>query len=417
MTKSAKIAGLTDHLFRENSGKMVAVLSRLYGLNHIESIMDVVQDTFEAALTKWRFSGVPQNPSAWLMTVAKNKAINAIKRENKTVLFPTPADFFQEHLEGSFPLSPSRAEVEDSQLQLLIVCCHPAISSKNQIILTLNVLCGFGIPEIANGLLMTEEAAKKGLVRSKAVLKQSNLLFNTPLNEMLGEEISTIQTILYLLFNEGYKSTRKKDGINKDLCYEALRLSLLILKVIPERSEIQAFIALMFFSLARFPARIDEEGNWLSLKKQNRKLWSKPLINEGMYHLRKATRSTQVSELHLEALISSVHCSTPTFEKTDWKKISFLYKHLERVKPNSPIVRLNRIISESYLLFSEDLITEIKALEKDFPNAHRYLLYAAKGDLYERLGKSYEAQKAFTEASEHAKSPIDRRFFGGFQSQ
>ncbi|MES2689202.1 MAG: sigma-70 family RNA polymerase sigma factor, partial [Bacteroidota bacterium] len=216
MDNYTNINKLTAHLFRENSGKMIAVLSRMFGLKQIDLVEDIIQDTFETALSKWRFSGVPDNPSGWLMQVAKNKSLNALKRDNKTQSF-SPSVYlahFDAGFENEFDLLLSPGEVKDSQLRLLFTCCHPGFSQKNQIIITLHILCGFGVPEIANALLMNEEAVKKALTRTKSSLRQLDHILQTNVITQWEERIKTVHTVIYLMFNEGYKTTRSKDDTN-----------------------------------------------------------------------------------------------------------------------------------------------------------------------------------------------------------
>lgn len=390
---------------------MVAVLSRIFGLNQIEIIMDVVQDTFESALKKWKFSGIPENPSAWLMTVARNKALNTIKREARSISLSTSKNDLEHAVpDSSFDIIDSEKQVTDSQLYLLLSCCQPEISSKNQVIITLHVLCGFGVPEIANGLLMKDEAVKKALTRSKLLLRKSKNIFEAPLNSKLIEKGETIQTILYLIFNEGYKTTRAKDGISHDLCYEAIRLTRLIHQSNHLCFEASALLALMFFNLSRFPARVTDEGEWLTIEEQDRTLWNKTFIEEGFHYLKLATQSGILSRLHLEAIISSIHCAAASFEETDWGKIVFLHRQLEILEPDSPVISLNRIIAESYINNSESLINEIVALESHFSSDKKSLLYAAKGDLYKRMRKVKDAQNAFRTAIEYSRSPMDTNF-------
>jgi len=389
---------------------MVAVLSRMLGLNQIDRILDVVQDTFETALCKWKFSGIPDNPSGWLMQVAKNKALNTIKRENKIQAFSTSV--YRSEVDKSFEnqfgglLSPQ--DIKDSELRLLFACCHPRFSVKNQIIITLNILCGFGIPEIANALLMNEEAVKKALTRSKASLRESGNLLQTSIITQSAERIKTVQTILYLMFNEGYKTTRGKKAINNDLCYEAIRLARLLEKdnsIVS--SATNALLALMFFNIARFPARLDASDEWLTLEEQDRSKWHTIFIEEGYYYLNIATQSATVTRYHIEAIIASLHCAAPTFEATDWAKIARLYYQLEHIAP-SPLVTLNRIIAESYLSNADS----IKALDelaahKDFKS--NFLIPAVKGDVYKRKGEFKIARAFYEQALSLSVSPADKK--------
>lgn len=410
MTNPHEINAMTAHLFRENSGKMVAVLSRIFGLNNIDSIMDVVQDTFESALTKWKFNGIPVNPAAWLMQVAKNKAINTFKRENKSVTISDSA--FEDHssyeMQIEHLLIPN--EIEDSQLRLLLACCHPTISEKNQVIITLHILCGFGVSEISNALLMNDEAIKKALSRTKSELKQLGNILQTTLPLQYDKRIETVQTILYLMFNEGYKTTRAKEIINNDLCYEAIRLTKLLLKNgVSLSTESNALIALMFFNLSRFPSRLSSEGEIITLEDQDRSKWNSIFIEEGFYYLKIATEETKISRYHLEAIIASIHCTAETFEKTDWSKIVYLYKQLEIISP-SAMLTLNRIVAESYLNISINCIDQIEDLKRE-PSIHKhYLLYAAEGDIYKRQGNKLNAIDAFTKAYQLASSSMDKQF-------
>lgn len=413
MSNTDNINQLTAHLFRENSGKMVAVLSRMFGLGQIDVVLDIVQDTFETALSRWRFAGIPDNPSGWLMQVAKNKALNTFKRENKTQTF-SPSVYlkhFDTQFEHQFEILLSSKEIKDSQLRLLFTCCHPDFSIKNQIMVTLNILCGFGVPEIANALLMQEEAVKKALTRSKSALRKLDHILQTHIITQSEERIKTVQTILYLIFNEGYKTTRSNEAINNDLCFEAIRLARLLENDNSvSGSETDALLSLMFFNLSRFPARLSTNDEWLTLAEQDRSMWNRIFIEEGYAYLNKATQHEMVTRFHIEAIIASLHCSAPTFEETNWDKIAHLYRLLEQIEPESPLITLNRIIAESYLPHSTDLIealTEIEAMELMKNN---FLVAAAKGDIYTRRGELENARQAYEKALTLSVSPIDKKF-------
>jgi RNA polymerase sigma factor (sigma-70 family) len=402
---------MADHLFRENSGKMIAVLTRLFGLNQIDIIMDAVQDTFESALTTWKYSGVPRNPAGWLMQVSKNKAVSRLRKDSKLTL--TSDSVFLKKYEGSFETDTEFSfhanEVEDSQLRLLLTCCHPDFSEKNQIIITLAILCGFGIAEISNALLMNEEAVKKALFRTKADLKSKGMVLLTPQLPKYEKRVETVQTILYLMFNEGYKTTKGKEIINKDLCYESIRLAKLLLNDgVALNKETHALLALMFFNLARFPSRISSDGELVTLAEQDRAKWNKTFIEEGYHHLNLASDLTKLNRYHLEAVIASIHCMAQSFEATDWKTIVFLYEQLETLV-NSPMVTLNKIVAESYLDPASG-IERIGVLKKNPVIEKYYLLHAAEGDMFLRLKNKPEAKASFIKAQEFATSPLDKQF-------
>jgi RNA polymerase sigma-70 factor (ECF subfamily) len=403
---------MAAHLFRENSGKMLAVLTRMFGLQQIDDLLDVVHDTFESALIQWRYQGVPVNAPGWLMQVAKNKSINKFKRNSKIISFSSSS--FIENADTSFEIQMEHLlladEIEDSQLRLLLTCCSPVFSEKNQIILTLNILCGFGTSEISNALLMNKDAVKKALLRTKMELKQMGHLLLTPLPLKLKKRVRIVHTILYLVFNEGYKTTRNNCVINNDLCYEAIRLTKMMLKPgVALKSESNALLALMFFNLSRFPSRINLEGEIMSLQEQDRKKWDRVFIEEGYHYLKTATTDDTISPYHIEAIIASLHCSAATYEDTDWTKIAYLYYQLEQLT-KSPMVSLNRIVAESYLTNSMLQLEQLDKLKNNPSLKNHYLLYAAEGDLLKRSGKLGQAKIAFEKACKLVTSSTDKRF-------
>ncbi|MDF2382755.1 sigma-70 family RNA polymerase sigma factor [Nostoc ellipsosporum NOK] len=404
--KDSQLQQLTAHLFRENAGKMAAVLSRRFGLEQLEIILDCIQDTFETALTRWRYGNVPDNPGGWLMTVCRHKVINALKRNARTDLKETIDT--EETSAQPDPVIDDQ-HIRDSQLRLLVACCQPAISERNQIMLTLHILCGFGVPEIANALRMQQEAVKKSLTRSKTLLQQQ-----TPQQLIQAYPIDTnrlplVLTILYLLFNEGYKTTRKPTGIDTDLCYEAIRLTRIIFETVGINCEqTAALLALMFFTLSRFPARLTEAGEWLSLEEQDRDLWDRRMITEGFSYLRKATRGKNLSRYHLEAIISSLHCSAGKFEETDWPAIVRIYQQLEQLNPGDTSLAFNRIIAAGYYTDPLKCLHELN--EHSFSQVPAFLREAAKGHLLQRAGLCTEALAAYHIAKALAPSPVDRRF-------
>jgi len=411
MKESGSEHKLAEHLFRENAGKMTAVLSRIFGLNQIDRIMDVVQDTFEAALVKWKYKGIPDNPSAWLMQVAKNKAVNVFKREGRTSVYPP--DEFRSVISASHDYQDgpdAEKETKYSQLRLLLACCHPGLSEKNQVILTLNILCGFGIKELTGALFMNESAVKKSLFRTRQKLRDMVKLPEYYPAIWKEERIESLRTILYLMFNEGYKTTRSNGIMDHGLCYEAIRLTKLLLDY--DRSgngQNEALLALMFFNLSRFAARISSDGMHISLEKQDRSKWNHIFISEGYFYLNKATEGTELSSYHLESIIASVHCSASSFRETDWKTIVKLYEKLEQIN-SSPMVTLNRIIAQSYLYDPQIALTALRQLNGHPVLQSQHLLYASEGDLLERTAQYTEAIKAYRKAIKMAEAEPDRRF-------
>lgn len=392
---------IASHLFRETSGKMVAYLTKRYGLHQLENIMDVVQETFESALKHWRYKGIPEKPEAWLLTTAKNKLLNTLKREQH-------CNEIKSSIACDGIILPDEKEINDSQLQLLFFICNLNLPPKSQIIFTLYTLCGFGVPEIANALLMNNEAVKKNIFRSKQSLINQN--FDTETSSNTIKNIDQLHLILYLMFNEGYKTTRDKDGLNIDLCYEAIRLNKLLLLQTPENGDTAALLALMFFNIARFPARISSDNNWISLEQQDRSLWNSTYINEGFYYLQKARISQQLSKYHLEATIASLHCTANSFKTTDWITIVYLYQQIEHVEGPSFLLTLNKIIALSYVAPSESLLEDLNLLSSNLKQENLLFFYLAKAHLHYSLHRHKAAFENYQIAYGYAQSTIDKQF-------
>ncbi len=352
------IQTLTSHLFREHYGKMVSYLSRKYGYQEIENIADAVQEAFEAALNTWKFSGIPDHHFAWLYKVAANRLVNKLRQ----------SDLIQSHLdrlkvtENTVEVCQEQ-ELEDSLLKLLVFFSKINLPERNKLIVSLYFVCGFGYAEIANALMMNTETVKKVVLRSKERIGQFARSYQDFQISAIDNHTDHLLRITYLMFNEGYKASRKTGAICYDLCYEAMRLAKLVQKY-DDHPDTNALLALMFFNTSRFPARI-VNSTWVSLEDQNRKLWNKALIAEGHFYLERA-RAKQVcpDTYYLQALISSIHCTSASYEATDWKAISFLYRQLEKIEPDSLPVILNRIISESNHRNIDNLIAESEQLER-----------------------------------------------------
>jgi len=397
---------LTAHLFRDNAGKMTAVLIRLYGIDKLDCITDAIQDTFETAIQKWRYTGIPDNPAAWLMKVARNKTINILKRDSKTTA--VAASDLNETTAPELPFSDY--EISDSQLCLLLACCRLDLAPQKKIIITLQVLCGFGIGEIANALLMSREAVKKALYRAKTELKNKKYLFENPDKDDIRKQLSLLHTSLYLLFNEGYKTTKGNSGINTDLCYEAIRLTKIVREYDTGNSETNGLLALLFFNVARFPARITTNGEWLTLAEQNRNLWDHTFITEGFYYLDQARPEKELNAYYLEALIASLHCTASDFKDTDWQAIVYLYRQLEYLQPESSLLRLNRIVAEMHITMTPTLLEAIDQMESLFDNENQFVLLTAKAYGYDRLGDRESAADYYRKALPYARTEIDRLF-------
>lgn len=406
------ITKLTDHLFRHESGKMVAVLSKLLGIRHIETAQDIVQDTLLQAMNTWGFNGLPENPSAWLMRVAKNKAIDFLRRQKK---FSEISSGYAYLLQSEYSLGHTvqnmflENEIADSQLRMIFACCHPAIPEESQIALTLKTMCGLSVQEIARAFLAGEETITKRIYRAKEKINSENIELEVPMGTGLLPRLNTVLKCLYLLFNEGYNSSHPEQLIREDLCMEAMRLChLLTEQKQTAYPRTKALLSLMCFQASRLSARLDDRGNIVLLKYQDRKLWSWPLIQKGFEYLDGAAEPFEESPYHIEAAIASLHAAAPSFEKTNWPRLLSLYDLLLKMNP-SPVVSLNRAIVLSMVQGPEAAINDIQ----NIPGIHsllekHYLFAATLGELYSQLPHHTEACRYFEKAITLTQSPLEK---------
>ena len=389
---------VVSHLFRHEAGKMAAVLARMVGLQHLDIAEDIVQDTLLQALNVWKVKGIPENPPAWLYTVAKRKAIDVIRqRTSHAHIEKELAQAFK----SEWTLSPAikhlffEHEIEDSQLRMMFACCHPAIPYESQIALILKTLCGLSISEISHAFLTTDETITKRLYRAREKIREEGIELEIISPKTLHERQGTVLHTLYLLFSEGYNSVHPDKLIRHDLCEEAMRLSLLLTKnKLTHSSDVNALLALMCYQASRSDARLDERGNIILLQHQNRTKWNKSLIQKGNEFLDHATAGDELSEYHLEAAIAATHARAHTFESTDWKNILMLYDLLSGVKTD-PIVELNKAIAIGFAKGAQEGLTylkTVKGLESNF------IYHAALGDFYVNLKNPTLAKENYTKA-------------------
>ena len=398
MAQNKNINQLVDHLFRHESGKMIAVLSRLLGLQNIEVAQDIVQDTLLQAMSTWSYKEVPDNPSAWLYRVAKNKAIDFLRREKK---FHAISPEYGYLLESEYTLASTvsnlflETEIQDSQLRMMFACCHPAIAEESQVALTLKTLCGLSVSEIAKAFLTTEETIAKRIYRAKEKIKAEKIELDVPQSSELSARIDTVLKSLYLLFNEGYKSSTADELIREELCEEAMRLCFILtqhsLTAFPRS---KALLALMCFQASRLDARLDDKNNIILLKHQDRRKWNRSLMSKGFALMEESTEPFEVSTYHLEAAIASQHATARSFEQTDWRSIYHLYEMLYQVQPN-PVVAMNKAIASAYAINKQNALNELQQI-KGLEQHHLY--YASIGEIYFELQNKEEAKRFYQKA-------------------
>ncbi len=366
---------LIPHLFRTEFQKITAVLCKRFGIGHIEIAEDIASETFLSAMENWSYKGIPQNPTAWLYTVAKNKAKNYISRHQ---LFSEKIAPQLNITESAFDeIDLSEKNITDSQLQMLFAVCHPYISTEAQIGLALRILCGFGIDEIANALLSNKETISKRLTRAKEKLRHENVKIEFPGSNDIAERLNTVLTTLYLLFNEGYYSESSDVVLREDLCLEAMRLTyLLIESEATNQPPVNALMALMCFHASRFTARKNDNGAIVLYHDQDENLWNHELISKGVYFFNAAAKGNTISKYHLEAGIA-YQLTIKTESKEKWERTLQFYNHLLQIE-YSPIAALNRTYVMAKVYGNAAAITEAEKLQL---NSNPYY-FTLLGELY-----------------------------------
>lgn len=413
MSDSLQIESTVNHLFRHQSGKMVAVLTRIFGTHNLEIAEDVVQETLISALEQWKIKGLPQNPEAWLFIVAKNKALNLIKKQRNQVLFGDDETKLLLNsgytVETTFNQLADDALIKDDQLRMMFACCHPEISEENQITLILKTLCGFSTAEIAKAFLTSEDTISKRLYRTKEFFRENKIEFVIPNVEEIKSRTGAVLNAIYLLFNEGYNSTHSEDLIRKDLLEEAV----IICKLLTENDhtqlpEVNALMALMCFHAARSDSRLSREGEIILLPEQDRTKWNLALIEEGSKYFNIAASGEAVSSYHLEAAIAFEHCTAGSFETTNWKLILTYYELLCEIAP-SPISELNKAVAILQAHGPTKALNELNAIKDKNKLASYYLYYSLLGEIYARQYKLKEAQEQFEKALNLTRSEPEKR--------
>jgi len=402
---------LVAHLFRHCSGRIKTRLIRTLGLNQLELAEDIVQDALLKALKCWPYQGIPDKPEAWVTQVAKNLALDLLRR-NKRWLHKQPQ--VQIELEATHTC-PSETSIDfppsisDDQLWMMFACCHPSISSSNQIALTLKLVCGFSTAEIARAFLSKTSAVAQRLVRAKKQLAEVNAEFELPVGSRLFQRCLPVLDTLYLMFNEAYAPSSGDQLIRKDLCLEAIRLLQGFIKT-PDLTQpkAHALIALMLFQAARFDTRTDPVGDLVLLADQDRSLWQHELIHQGFHHLKKSASGNELSRFHLEAEIAAIHLTAESFEQTNWQRIVDCYDQLLKTQAN-PILQINRSVALIYAENSATALAALMAIPISPQIENYYPFHVAKAEILERSGQQQQAYESFQTALKLAPtSPLKR---------
>jgi RNA polymerase sigma factor (sigma-70 family) len=403
---------IEEHFFRHESGRIVATLTRLFGVGNLALAEDVTQDAFCRAMETWKLRGLPKNPSAWLMATARNRALDILRRERRAIVSEPELTRL---LQSEWTLVPTVEEafsahaMKDSQLRMMFSCCHPRLSEEAQIAIILHILCGFSVKEIAQAFVSSYAAIEKRITRAKKILAGSTKLFDLA-DADFPARLSSVLQALYLLFNEGYHGSSPDAAVRIDLCQEAMLLiNLLIEQPALVTPQSYALAALMYLNAARLPTRLDGSDNLVSFVEQDRSLWDHNLIAGGQALLNLSASGTELTKYHIEAAIASMHTSAARSEDTDWKQIVLLYDMLMAIHP-SPVIALNRAIAIAQLDGPEQGLQEIRII-RDLHRLASYPFYpAALGELELRRGNYPVATTHFSKALSLARNPMERNF-------
>jgi RNA polymerase sigma-70 factor (ECF subfamily) len=385
-----------EQIFRDQFSGLFAWLVR--SLHDFEAAEDALQEAFLIALRRWPADGIPPNPRAWLAVTARNCAIDRIRRERRR-----PA--LEEQMNRLTASSDDPGDLDDEVLRLVFTCCHPALSLDARVALTLRVVCGLGLPEIARAFLLSETTLAQRLVRAKRKIRNARIPYEVPGTEMLADRLAGVLGVVYLVFNEGYVTTEGPTLIRPDLCKEGIRLARLLATLMPQEPEVRALLALLLLTDARRAARTDAAGEAVLLPDQDRTLWDRSEIQEGLAELGQAGRHHQAGPYFLQAAIAAEHAGAERADDTNWPRIVRLYDALVRVTP-SPVAQLNRLIAVSMAAGPEIAYLELGALGGSLDDYSYY--HAARADLLVRLDRPRSARFAYQRALELATNPKHR---------
>ncbi|HEX2088101.1 MAG TPA: sigma-70 family RNA polymerase sigma factor [Solirubrobacteraceae bacterium] len=396
--------GALERAYRDERAAVLAVLTRRLD-GDLALAEDAVQDAFVAATVEWDRRGVPDRPGAWLTTTAWRKALDRLRRER--VARARAAELIDEAMSYDLDVELERSSLEDDQLRMIFTCCHPALAPEARMALTLRSVAGLTVPEIARAFLSSESAMERRLVRARRKVTDARIPFRVPPDELLGERLAGVLRVVYLVFNEGHTATRGDAAVRADLCAEAIRLARLLARLMPDSAEVHGLLALLLVSDARRAARVDPAGDLVALADQDRSLWDRERIAEGVATVERALRLPSPGPYAIQAAIAALHAQAPAWEATDWPQIAVLYAQLERHEP-SPVVTVNRAVAIGFAEGPRAGLALLARLDGD-PRLERYLpLHAARADLLRRAGDAAAADAAYARAIELSENAAQR---------
>ena len=394
-----------ESVYRDERPRALATLIRLVG--DFDLAEDALQEAFAAAVVQWPESGVPKNPRAWLVSAARHKAIDRLRREKNFAA--KQAEIAYESPSETPPPEVDDEPFPDDLMRLIFTCCHPAIALEAQVALTLKTLCGLSVEEIARGFLVSPATMAQRLVRAKAKIRAARIPYAVPTNEELAERLDGVLRVVYLVFNEGYSATSGDELVRRELCTEAIRLGRMVRVLFPAENEVAGLLALMLLQDSRRTARVDGAGELVTLEEQDRSLWDRGEIEEGQALAETALRRGGAGFYALQAAIAALHAQAERAEATDWRQITALYALLLQLHP-SPVVALNHAAAVAMGTGLEQGLRLIEQLEATGELDGYHLLPAAKADVLRRLGRNAEAAAAYESALSLVSHPAERRY-------
>lgn len=403
MSVPEQLSEIIESLYRSESGRVLATLVRLLG--DLDLAEEAMHEAFAAALESWAQTGIPEKPRPWLISTARFKAIDVIRRRAR---FEGAQKELVAHLESRVDNVDGDDEIEDDRLRLIFTCCHPALSPEGQVALTLREICGLTTEEIARAFLVTPATLAQRIVRAKAKIREASIPYEVPAPQELSKRLEAVLQVVYLVFNEGYSAAAGAEVTRAELTGEAIRLGRLLAELQPE-AEVIGLLALMLLQESRRAARTSPSGELILLENQDRSLWNREQIAEGVELVERALRSGRFGAYTIQAAIAAVHAQAQSPAATDWREIVARYDQLVRIQP-SPVVHLNRAVAIAMRDGPEAGLTQIDAVLEQGELANYYLAHSARAEMYRRLGRTAEARSSYERALALTQQEPERQF-------